>query len=582
MYFHIEDYFTMDPPGNFSKSEIKEFNKVREDLNSFKTVKEQVAYINSRRSSLANRKIDHMYYGIPINAELDKKRYSESSTSEEENKYWNGASKSASIKDAAKIQGKGTLGSLNFALISKVTAIVIVVILIINIIVYAIGAYDSVGKTPFDFCSDKEGGSSSGGPTNINFDSATKVKDGYKIPVDYMVAGAGYTGQGYAGPDDTRGIGVFVSEDFVFDGTDSFSKNNYAIASRWEYVSYSVRTNMWPGHARYGNGTPDGVDTSKPFKNLDSAQYSWTVKQKVLVHNPENGKSVVCIVGNGVNDANWGGSPLNGVAGLSYKAQEALGFSAGGLNGGDYPGNVRDQGTKLEMWWVDENTQPGPVGGLNSTGGGTTNGTQSEAGAGCGKAGSTLGGGNSSIADAAVSMAHESVAIATPNSSANNGNGTDLYVNIRQKVIPGDAWFQSCDRFVVSSVRWAGGDDDIPPGSTGVILDYLRKAKDKWEYIPAKGEQDLKPGDIIVKTGHIILYVGNEAVKKKFPNSTGVLAHASIGSASSPTQQQSVSDNRGGAIDNWYNMGLKEAGGAFEVYRNIKPQENSKYKDVRP
>lgn len=566
MHFDIADYFQPLDERVLSSSERKIVGRIRDDINSFKEVSDQVKYIKNRRKSTRNRRFDEKVFGIPMNAELDRQKYSDAAVTGKFNDHWNGR-ESANINPET-LSKLATIKSAAITLF-KPALVVIAIFIIINIIIYISGLYNSIGKTPFIFCKNGD----SYGPS-IRMQGATKEKDGYFIPVDYMIAGKGYTGQGWSGDPEMRGKGVFASEDFAFDGDDSFSRENYAIAARWEYVSYSVKENMWPSHAAYGNGTSDGVDTSKPYTNFDSAQYSWTVKQRVLVYNPDNGKAVVVMVGNGVNNPNWGGSPLNAIAGLSYKAQEALGFKAGGLDGGDYDVNVRDSGIELEMWWVDENTPLGPVDAGEIMQGGSSGGSCSQI--------SAVGGGNASIADAAVSLAHENMEVATPNTGPNNGNGTDLYVKVHDKVLAGDPWYQSCDRFVATAVRWAGADDTFPPGSTGTILEYLIKS-DKWVEIEGvRSEADLEPGDILIEEGHVIIYAGPEAVQKKFPGNPGVLVHASIGSASSPEQQTSaaITDNRGGAVGNWYNMGFVADGGNYRVFRNVHPEENSIYKNI--
>lgn len=563
-YFNIEDYFGEINEASLSSSDISKAYKVREGINSFDTVVKQVDYITARRTNSKNRKFDYRVFGIPIDGVLDKNRYDRSIIQNQQNKNWSGKKP---VKISAATIGRAQAWKSTLIGLIKPAAVVVVLFVLLNMGIYVSGIVGSVGETPFNFCEKGESTSPS-----INVDGGVKVKDGYKLPIDYKIAGKGYKGQGWSGDDNLRGKGVFASEDFRFGSDDSFSYNNYAIASRWEYVGYSIKDNLWPGQANYGNGISDGVDTSKPYTGLDSAQYSWVVKQKVLVVNPDNGKAVVTMVGNGVDNPNWGGSPLNTVAGLSYKAQEALGFKVGKLDGGDYDVNVRDSGVELEMFWVDENTPVGP------TDGGKVSKTKGPSE--CNK-GDLVGGGNTSIADAAVSLAHESIAIATPNTSANHGKGTDLYVAVHDAVLPGDPWYQSCDRFSATAVRWSGADDSYPAGSTGTILSYLQNS-DKWKYVPAKSEKDLEPGDIIVKTGHVIVYVGNEAVRKKYPNnSTGVLAHASIGGASSPDQQETDSENRGGAIGDWYDMGLKENGGEFSVFRNVKQESSSKYKNIK-
>lgn len=200
----------------------------------------------------------------------------------------------------------------------------------------------------------------SGTSQNPRVSNATKEKDGYKIPGDYT-RDNGYTGQNWSLDDSERGKGLFGSEDYDFPGQGAdYSATHYAVNARWEYASYNVVKNKWKGHASHVNrpGSADGISN---IKSNDGEQYAWTYKQHVLVRNPENGKSVVCTAGcPEASNPNYGGNPLDAVGGLSYKAQEALGFSAGGLKGSDYDVDCHSSGVELEMWWVPEDTPLGP------------------------------------------------------------------------------------------------------------------------------------------------------------------------------------------------------------------------------
>ena len=198
-------------------------------------------------------------------------------------------------------------------------------------------------------CQDKQTDSTNG---NISINGCSKVKDGYKIPGAYM-KDKNYTGQNWSKGDAERGKGIFTSEDFANMGGcsgDEFSKQNYAIAARWEYCSYQVSPGKYPGWSVHG--CTDGLVDSSIGSNMDNEQYAWVCKQKVLVYCPKTKKSVVCIVGDGKSNPNWGGNPLAAMAGLSYKAQEALGLSRG---------QCLDENIEMEMWWVnDEEATPGP------------------------------------------------------------------------------------------------------------------------------------------------------------------------------------------------------------------------------
>lgn len=134
---------------------------------------------------------------------------------------------------------------------------------------------------------------------------------------------------------------------------------------------------------------------------------------------------------------------------------------------------------------------------------------------------------NSSLVNAFISYAW-------PTREQAIGNiGTDLYVKLHNQVI-GDGIYKSCDRGVCVAIRWAGVDDKFPPGAVVNQRAYMEKS-DKWKQIPWDyREESLHPGDIMLTTKrsgyeHIMMYLGKEAIKHKYPNAPD---NYSIGDAS--------------------------------------------------
>lgn len=164
---------------------------------------------------------------------------------------------------------------------------------------------------------------------------------------------------------------------------------------------------------------------------------------------------------------------------------------------------------------------------------------------------------NSSLASAAVSYAY-----ATRNEGLGN-NGTELYQSLHQSIFPGDEFYQSCDRSVAVGVRWSGTDDSFPAGPVQTILSYLSTSP-KWQQIPSSGSTDgLQPGDVLIRPDgeHIIMYVGNEAVKAKYPDDPDTYCIVS-GSL----------NERSPGCDNW-----DSSYGSYTVFRNIQKESSSQY-----
>lgn len=173
-------------------------------------------------------------------------------------------------------------------------------------------------------------------------------------------------------------------------------------------------------------------------------------------------------------------------------------------------------------------------------------------------------GDNSSIADAAVAIAYPTTAEATGN------DGTALYREVKSKVIPGDYLFQSCDRTVCTAIRWSGADDNFPYQGVISIRDYVTTSP-KWKEVPHKygSTDDMQPGDLLLckeppKHSHVMIYVGNEAIRKKYPNAP---ANYCIVDGSLNTRSPGCKP-------------FTEMGSGYRVFRNVSPEANSKYKKV--
>lgn len=181
--------------------------------------------------------------------------------------------------------------------------------------------------------------------------------------------------------------------------------------------------------------------------------------------------------------------------------------------------------------------------------------------------GHSAGGGNSSAAEAMVSFAW-------PFLDDSRGNdGTDLYMYVHDQVYSGDPYYASCDRGVGSAVRWSGTDDSFPAGPVSAQEQYVNgEGRDKWEKVgSAMNEADLKPGDVLIAPNHIEMYVGEEAVKKVWPNESDHEPNAVIGHASL--------NDRSPALDSF--GAISDDGRSFVAYRSTSKEKNSEFADVK-
>lgn len=173
-------------------------------------------------------------------------------------------------------------------------------------------------------------------------------------------------------------------------------------------------------------------------------------------------------------------------------------------------------------------------------------------------------GGNATLADAAVSLASGTTKILWDSDGYSpNLHKQELktYKEKHDEYSSNREVYASCDISVATAVHWAGVDEDFPDFSTRIQYDYLNgKGKQKWKYVGDFGKIDLQPGDILITkgTGHIKMYVGNEAVKKRFPDSDA--------------------DMYAGSYQEYFPYVYKDSPNydtrPYAVYRNIKSDKN--------
>lgn len=174
---------------------------------------------------------------------------------------------------------------------------------------------------------------------------------------------------------------------------------------------------------------------------------------------------------------------------------------------------------------------------------------------------------NSSAAAAAVSMATDDYEASKYSGGA---SGTELYAKVVGYFHGGSTAIMDCGWFVCAAILYSGTDDSMPKGSTGSMIAYF-EASEKWEKVcetsSSADESKLQPGDVFVNSQHTWMYVGEEAVLKKYPNKTGcVHTSASTGGLASG---RSASVNTG-----------DYGGGIFTVYRCKAPQNSETYKNI--
>lgn len=108
------------------------------------------------------------------------------------------------------------------------------------------------------------------------------------------------------------------------------------------------------------------------------------------------------------------------------------------------------------------------------------------------------------------------------------------YLNEKERVYPGDPWWASCCRVAATAIKASGVDEDWPLGAPADMYAYAASATDKWEMVGTWNVGDsadvLEPGDVLITMGnHIKIFVGNDLVREKFPDSDANMYSGSAG-----------------------------------------------------
>ena len=197
--------------------------------------------------------------------------------------------------------------------------------------------------------------------------------------------------------------------------------------------------------------------------------------------------------------------------------------------------------------------------------------------------GGFFGGGNESIAQAALTLALiDRGTLPNPQplaTSRSQGCGTfnspaaAAYRSIFIQIFGGDTYFASCCRGAATAIRWAGADDSFPAGAVRTQLEHLRNSNRWAEVGPWITNETLVPGDILIYSipaanqGHIMIYVGNDLIQTRWPESISNIYDASIGGIG---RLPAVSRHNG------------PGGKPYIVFRNVEVEENSAFSGLMP
>lgn len=571
----IEDYFKKEYR-NLSSRDWKEINKIRNEINSFDDEYYQYKYIYERRLSSFNRYEDQRLFNIDQTAEILN------NFTHKENQYYNNEKnqnkninsnipkldykkrdlkgnfkydKNGQIKEYNKI-GKyfinfannslrTSLGKniyfivKNFKAIAIMSLSVILSIALICIGVYTFGIINSLGKTPFIICGSDE---ITGAQIVQIPDAQVKEMATTEYALNAFISVAKnrqWTPNAIVGAlsyilTESSGMGTFTYESFFLipgpSGVKLDKTLNNEMWLNWLNDPQTHQNMIKSYHGAYYNQShyAIGLGLIQDSDVWDNGQKTTSNATKMIEYAQEKGKP-------------WQ-DPLTQIEFiLDTKFKQPTAFDTKGIDPTKDNFSAEEwcrritAGIGMPIYsWTDNNlymqnhlkylTQAQfiyesftgeSIGSINET-------TKNY----CKGADSVISGGNATIADAAVTLAGtDKTKIVWDIDGANSPNLNDerlkTYKQKHIELFMNDEYFASCDRSAATAIIWSGADKSFPKGDTETQYNYLKNS-DKWSYVGDYGETtELKPGDVLITKGqgHIKIYVGNEAVQKRFPGS---------------------------------------------------------------
>lgn len=621
---HIGDYFKFKGLKSYSAHDLKRIERIRTKINSFEDEADIEKYLFERRQSSYFRQEDERLFGIPTSSTIDidnsihrKNKFYKPSNKPSIDYYKrdkNGNIKRDRYGNAKEYKGLRRKG-INFAnnikntkiakiikfIIKNIKIILIaslicsLIIGLINLTLFLSGMFGAIGHTPFIVCGDGEY-VGAGGNLNINFDQS-KIDEYSKV--DYVkkcvVAlgkARGWTKQATVGTlsyiiQEGGGMGFFTYESYWCVKGPGGSVNDTTIGNdKWEtwLNSDSAHSESISVNPKYYSSShfAIGIGLLADSDVWDNGSKTCTNASDLLARANEQGKYwqdpqfqldfvAEIIEGNAKgtsSDSDWKDPKTFTGDMREYAKRVTCFYGMQGYRWTDGYQWIEDHAAHVpeaEEAWNNFDPSDSDIG---TFGAATTTGNKNL----CDQNGLILTGGNETLADTAVTLASgiEKIVFSGEHSSSNpqlKDSRLKTYVSIHDQVLPGDEYYASCDRGVATAVRWSGIDDDFPAGATDTQWSYMKNS-DKWKSKGMWTSMDmLEPGDVIVTAGggHIIMYVGNEAVKKRFPDAdSNVCFYAASLGDYYPHVYAEYSPQSG-----------------KEVFKCIKPDTNSKYKDCK-
>lgn len=206
---------------------------------------------------------------------------------------------------------------------------------------------------------------------------------------------------------------------------------------------------------------------------------------------------------------------------------------------------------------------------------GTSSGSSSSKSSKNCKAGSSSGG-NSSIAEAAITWCYDATTMEDTTTQTCGSHGRDIpaktkYLDFfKQMECHNPTMICECSGFSEAIVKWSGADDSFAGSSGGQITHA--NGSEHWENLGSgHGAADLQPGDVLANANHVFIWVGSELIQEKRPGAKDAYG------GSSPNVCEASMGDHAPYFSTYSDSSLAQ----YEVLRNVKQEDSSKYKEIQ-
>lgn len=355
MTIRVEDYFK-PVNKNLDRHEKNMVIALRNEINDLRTVGEQYDFVKTRRQDPAALEFDRRVFGFSKQAVIFDPNAIERNRL---NEYYKNICDEVEFEDEfSKQKRKRFKKKVYITIFCSIFGAIFSLFQTVNKYGGLLGATTFFRHTPFRICTvDLENSSPTYTKSLVDDKGITRYipgngwdYSGYEQQREDIINGIvpdedhpliAFTSEMYSGLEESRGVGTFRKLGKTNSKSTIDPQSDYVIVMRWEYMPFYIE--MPDGEeqrpSRYPNADSVSFASDVGLAVIDQDYKDWLAKQKFIIFNPTNHKSVICEPGDGTKDVLWGGKNVQPLGLLSGPAIEDLDYDV-------------DSGIELEVYFV--------------------------------------------------------------------------------------------------------------------------------------------------------------------------------------------------------------------------------------